>query len=41
MGFFLNLNESVTLKELKDRYPDIFENLKTEVEKLYEIIKAL
>ena len=40
-GFFLNLDESVTLKELKDQYPDIFKNLKTEVEKLYEILNSL
>ncbi|MHC1628265.1 MAG: hypothetical protein ACXQTI_05500 [Candidatus Nezhaarchaeales archaeon] len=40
-GFFLNEKESIKLEDLKNHYPDVFENLKEEVEKLYEIIEKL
>lgn len=40
-GFFLSEDESVNLEGLKEEFPEVFDNLKEEIEKLYEIFKTL
>ena len=40
-GFFLNENESVKLEEMKEKYPELYINLKNEVFKLNEILQKL
>ena len=37
-GFFLKLEESVTLEALEREYPEVYENLRGEVEKLYHLL---
>ena len=39
-GFFLSESESVKLDRLKQEYPELFENLKSEIEKLHKIFSV-
>ena len=41
MGFFLSENESTKLEDLRRTHPEIFDNLKDEITKLYEIITRI
>ena len=38
-GFFLNKEESLSIEEVKEEYPDLYENLKEQVALLSEIFK--
>ncbi len=38
-GFFLNKDESLSLEEVKEQYPDLYENIKRELARLIAIFK--
>jgi len=41
IGFFLNEGESVKLPELRSAYPEVLENLREQIQELYELFKTL
>jgi len=41
IGFFLNEEESIYLQSMREQYPELLDNLKEEIAKLYELFKNL
>lgn len=41
IGFFLSEDESIKLEDLRSTHPEVLENLKEMIGKLYEIFKTL
>jgi len=38
VGFFLSLEESINIEDLEREYPKVYENLKDEIELLYNLL---
>ena len=41
IGFFLVLEESTTIEDLRSEYPEVADNLKEQISRLYEIFKDI